>query len=68
MCAAHLLLLMYRANKLGGTKIPNSEFYNNRISDSLDLHAEYEIWARHVVRSCTCGCAVRVRVRVRVRV
>ena len=40
----HMLLLMHNANEKAGRRIQPSEFYNNEISNDLNLQHEYLTW------------------------
>ena len=47
----HLLHILHISNNSRTTKLPNSEFYNNDVSQQADLAQEYMIW-RHLLVSC----------------
>ncbi|KAK9794902.1 hypothetical protein WJX73_001812 [Symbiochloris irregularis] len=49
LCMAHLLMLMFLANKAGkdGETIPNSEFYNAPLCKAINLPEEYLMWVKH---------------------
>lgn len=47
MMAGVLLDVLLQANEAAGGKISYSEFYNNALSNALDLQAEYISWVKH---------------------
>ena len=51
LCMAHLLMLMFLANKAGkdGSTIPNSEFYNDPLCKAIHLQEEYVHWVNQKV-------------------
>ena len=53
MRALQLLGLMFGANERQARKVAFSEFYNQALSDSMDVQDEYIAWRRSKVRACT---------------
>lgn len=59
LCGVHLLMLMFLANKAGPNSpmIPNAEFYNAAVSDSVPLEEDFIIWFQHQVCKLDLGTA-----------
>jgi hypothetical protein len=53
MRALQLLGLMFGANERHARKVAFSEFYNQALSDSMDVQDEYIAWRRAKVRACS---------------
>ncbi len=51
MRALQLLGLMFGANEKGSRKVAFSEFYNQALSESMDVQYEYVMWRRAKVRT-----------------
>lgn len=52
MKALQLLDLMFGANEKHPRKITLNEFYNQALSDSMDVQEEYVTWRRTKVAPC----------------